>query len=393
MKVLGLVFTESVSLEIWVRQGLLSREKQIYEEHLRQGHFDKVIWFTYGKNDSSIREELVKKGMLDERIQVVPMPPYFKGRHMVKLYTYLLPYIQKKYCKELCMIKTNQMGGAWTADIIHRRYGIPFILRTGYTYTTCIQNKAKDVNGRYKKWKMDRKYRNYRKVEMRLYHRCDAAFVSSVHDKEYICKSYDIPKNKVYLLTNYIDCDLFHPMPEQQRMERFIFVGRLSSEKNLLNLVEAVGQLNKGLDIYGEGELRSTLEKCVKDKGYDVRFKGVVDNKALVKVYNQYLYYILPSLFEGMPKTLLEAMACGLVCIGTDTEGINEVIQDGRTGYLIKGMSVDDIKSTINEIDARGIGHYREISDCAAEYIQKEHSLRKIVEDEWIVLEKAMRKK
>jgi len=62
---------------------------------------------------------------------------------------------------------------------------------------------------------------------------------------------------------------------------------------------------------------------------------------------NQYDYYILPSFYEGMPKTLLEAMACGLVCIGTDVTGINEIINDGANGYLAKSCNAKDILNVI----------------------------------------------
>ena len=62
---------------------------------------------------------------------------------------------------------------------------------------------------------------------------------------------------------------------------------------------------------------------------------------------NQYHYYILPSKYEGMPKTLLEAMACSLVCIGTDVKGINEVIEDGVSGFLAKTTDTADIVDAI----------------------------------------------
>ena len=49
--ILSLFFTRNVSLESWVKQGLFDREKLIYEEHLNQGNFKKIYWFTYGSND------------------------------------------------------------------------------------------------------------------------------------------------------------------------------------------------------------------------------------------------------------------------------------------------------------------------------------------------------
>ena len=382
MRILGLVFTQGMSLDMWVKQGLIEREKQIYEEHLKEGHFDRVVWFTYGKNDKEVRSSLIESGQLDQRIVVVPMPAIFrKGGN---LYSYLLPVIKAKECKRLCIIKTNQMGGAWTADIIHRLYGTPFVLRTGYTYSSFIKNKTAEISKKYAKWKMNCKYTRYRKIENKLYHRCDVAMVSSVHDKQYICDSYGVPENKVGLLTNYIDCELFYPMPDIDKKDRFIFVGRLEPQKNLFNLLEALGQLHKGIDIYGEGSLKPDLEYLAGTKGYDVCFKGVVGNRELAKIYNEYMYYILPSLYEGMPKTLLEAMACGLICTGTAVEGIREVIKDRQNGYLIKDTSVDSIKEAINHMD---ITIHDRISQNAVTYVQEKHSLRTITSKEWEVMQ------
>lgn len=381
MKVLGLVFTEGISLEAWVEQGLISREKQIYEEHLKAGNFDEVIWFTYGRRDVEIRDSLVKQRLLDERIIVVPMPWYFIGKYRTQIYSYLLPYVQKKYCRQLCFIKTNQMRGAWTANKIHDIYRIPFMLRTGYTCTNLWKNKKEQETLWYKRYQLERNYKKYRKIENRLYQECDIATVSSEHDKKYICSSYQIPESKVQVVTNYIDCELFRPMPEIPKKEkRFIFVGRLNKEKNLFNIIQALGELGVGLDIYGKGELREQLGKYVQDNKWDVCFKGVVDNQELPKVYNQYDYYIIASPFEGMPKTLLEAMACGLICLGANTSGIKEVIKNKKNGYLIQDIFAESIKQAIREIDET---KNEKLSKNAVRYIREKHSIEAVCNKEW----------
>lgn len=51
-----------------------------------------------------------------------------------------------------------------------------------------------------------------------------------------------------------------------------------------------------------------------------------------------------------MPKALLEAMACGCICLGTDVMGINEVIQDNYNGYLSKGTSSNDIYKMLQNL-------------------------------------------
>lgn len=387
MSTLGLLFTERISLDIWVSQGLISREKQIYEEHLKLGHFDKIIWFTYGRNDKAVYNKLLKEQAIDQRIEIVPMPRIFTGGHLTRLYTYLLPYIQRKYCKELDIIKTNQMGGAWTGAIIQKKYKKPFLLRTGYTFSTLYENKIEKSNTIKEKYRNKKLLDNYKKIEKTLYSTCDFATVSSNHDKEYICDVYTISTDKIAIVPNYIDCSIFRSYkPWNERKKRFLFVGRLSEEKNLFNTIQAIGELGIGLDIYGKGDLRSQLEELAQKNSYDICFKGTVANLELPKVYNDYRYYILASPFEGMPKTLLEAMACGVLCFGTNTSGIKEIINDGINGYLIPDTSVQSIKNTIQT----GINgnDYKKLTENAIQQIYNKNSLQSITALEWEIIKK-----
>lgn len=387
MKILGVVFTQGVSLKVWVEKGLIDREKQIYEEHLRQGHFDKIIWFTYGMNDDEVRNKLIEEDRLDDRIKVIPMPRYFFNKYLMRTYSYFMPIFQKKYCEKLNIIKTNQMEGAWTAAIIHRKYGVPFLLRTGYTYSALLIQKIAERKWSYKKVKLYWKYIKYRKIEKFLYYCCTHATVSSTHDKKYVQEQYLVSERKIDVITNYIDCNLFRNIEIiGSKSQRFIFVGRLSAEKNLFNIIQALGELKVGLDIYGKGELQEKLAEFAEQHHYDVCFKGTVNNNELPLIYNSYRYYILASPYEGMPKTLLEAMACGCICFGTKVEGIQEVIKDCENGYLIEDTSIESIKKAIT-MGIRQDGNDR-ISQNAIDYICKNHSLENVVEKEWEIMKR-----
>jgi glycosyltransferase involved in cell wall biosynthesis len=103
---------------------------------------------------------------------------------------------------------------------------------------------------------------------------------------------------------------------------------------------------------------------------------GVVPNSQLARIINRYRYYILPSLYEGTPKTLLEAMACGLVCIGTDVAGINEIITDGVNGWLAKGTDADSIFEAIERAKNNPA---ESISNSAVETIRNKFSLENVV--------------
>ena len=184
-------------------------------------------------------------------------------------------------------------------------------------------------------------------VERFAYKFANIAVVASLSDQQYITDHYQLNTDKANVIHNYIDTKVFKPVESEKFKDRVVFVGRLSQQKNLFNLIDAMSQTNLNLDIYGQGELKDPLESHAQKKEVKVSFKGVVANNELPTILNQYHYYILPSKYEGMPKTLLEAMACSLVCIGTDVKGINEVIEDGVNGFLAKTTDTADIVDAI----------------------------------------------
>ncbi|MCL4235825.1 MAG: glycosyltransferase, partial [Deltaproteobacteria bacterium] len=69
--------------------------------------------------------------------------------------------------------------------------------------------------------------------------------------------------------------------------------------------------------------------------GLDADFVGTVAHDRLPSLYADADVFVLPSLIEGHPKALIEAMACGLACAGADVEGIREVLTDDETGLLV----------------------------------------------------------
>lgn len=367
--ILGLFFTKNVSLETWVKSGLIDREKAIYEYHLRNGDLQNVYWFTYGGNDYKYYKDLIQCGKLDSRIIVVPPPKLFAKRVWRHCYWLVLPWIHHKICRKLDVVKSNQCPGALVPWLVGRIYRIPFYFRTGYTdssFYTMLHNE-----------KQDYRYHIIRSKEKFLYRQCAIAAVSSVHDKEYVCKEYDISQAKVMLVRNFIDIDKFKKTTKiQSRLDKIIFIGRLNPQKNLHTLFYAVKELGIAVDIYGTGDLKKTLEVLAKELKIDVQFKGSITNSQIPTILNQYKYYALVSLGEGMPKALLEAMACGCICIGTPVEGITEVIQDEKNGFLANGITTSDIIEAVQR--ACNFEAQEKIANNACELIRKDYSLKEI---------------
>lgn len=387
-KILGLLFTKGISLELWLDRGLFFREKLIYEEYLKRGIYTNIYWFTYGKNDSAIYHELVEKKQLDKRIIVVPMPSIFEGYHRELLYSVLLPVIQRRYIEKIDFFKTNQMQGAWTAEIIRVLFNIPYLLRTGYTHSSYLYNCYLEEQESKNRKKLYKQYKKYSFIEKRMYQKCNVASVSSLHDQKYICEKYNVEPEKVYVVTNYIDCTLFKKKNVIVYEDRVVFVGRLNHVKNLKNTMLGVSKAGLGLDIYGDGEDKEMLMQFATDSKLNVSFKGKVSNDSLPDILNQYRYYILASEHEGMPKTLLEAMACGLICLGTKVSGIEEVINNQVNGFLIPDTSERSIYDTLNI--AIKYGEKEKMSRIASDFALQNYSIEMVINKEQNIVSKIL---
>lgn len=123
---------------------------------------------------------------------------------------------------------------------------------------------------------------------------------------------------------------------------RVLYVGYLRQGKGLDDLVEAIALLRKAgrpveLDLAGEGELREPLTQQAQRLGIQdaVHFRGyVVMGEALNRIYNEADMFALPSLSEGSPRVVLEALGHSLPVVATDVGNIAEQLDYGRRGVL-----------------------------------------------------------
>lgn len=322
---LALFFTRGVSLQLWLDTGLFDREKQLYEEHLRKGYLKKVYWLTYRKDDAKTAAKLKAIGRLHQDIEVLPMVRLSSNKWGCLLYSLLMPLLHRRCLKSADIFKTNQIDGSWAAVLAKWLYRKPLVARSGYTWSLLIKkhNAAKC------------KQKLIGLIERFAYKNATIAVLTSKEQADYISQRYSISEEKLRVIPNYINTQLFTPRKSVDRYtDRIVFVGRLNKEKNLSHLIEAITKTNLTLDIYGQGDIRTELEEQAKKLNAKVNFMGTVPNDELPNILNRYRYFILPSFYEGMPKSLLEALACGLVCIGTNSGGISEIIEDGTNGYL-----------------------------------------------------------
>lgn len=334
---LGLLFTLNVSLMDWRKQGLLEREVQIYEDLLTQRVYDQIYWFTYGSEDAQHYQGL------PEGVVVIPMPRLFNHAIGKLLYSFLMPFIHRARFRECAALKTNQLPGAWTAILAARLNRIPCIVRAGYIWSWTAR-KNRELTGRYTR-KLDC-LAGF--VERWVYTRATLAIVTTASQKSYVESSYPAISGRVHVVPNAIETERFRPTAPAEN-SRLIYVGRLSEEKNVIALLDALRDVNAELDIYGEGGLRPSLESHARRLGVCVTFHGNVANSRLPELLSAHRLFVLPSLYEGLPKALLEAMACGLACIGSNVADINQIIRHGDNGWLC-APTADGLRSAIRSL-------------------------------------------
>lgn len=185
--------------------------------------------------------------------------------------------------------------------------------------------------------------------------------------KEIFNKDFKIPNNKIIPIYNSIDVekiqkkaqekvDDFEEVFNDKNIMKFITVGRLSGEKGHRYLIEAYSKVikeipNSRLFIIGEGTLRRQLEELITVKELK---KYVI---LLGSVKNPYNYisraniFVLPSLHEGLPYVLLEALACKTPIISTDCKtGPKEILENGEYGLLVNTADSNDLANKMIQL-------------------------------------------
>ena len=183
--------------------------------------------------------------------------------------------------------------------------------------------------------------KKYEKIALNL---VDAITVNSKEGYDYYTKM----GFNVVQIPNAIDLNLIPKKSNKQFKNQLIFAGRLSKEKGIEILLEAASQLpnNYHLLIAGSGPLEEKVRK-LSDEKTNLHYLGYQSKQNVLSLIRGSDLLIQPSLEEGISSTLLEAMACGTCVLGSDIEGISEVIENNKTGLLVEPNNSNELLNKI----------------------------------------------
>ncbi len=160
-----------------------------------------------------------------------------------------------------------------------------------------------------------------------------------------------------------------------------LFVGRLVPQKNVQTLIKALAHLSGiQLHIIGDGPQLPILQQAINKHRVHAKIITSVPNKKLPSYYNQADIYVQPSLYEGSPKTILEAMSCGLPVIAARVPGIADLIRHKETGYLCEPTAASlraAIVTLLHDATLRNT-----LGKQARRFIEQHHSVPEIVSKE-----------
>ncbi|MEA2499660.1 MAG: hypothetical protein QOH26_2065 [Actinomycetota bacterium] len=158
-----------------------------------------------------------------------------------------------------------------------------------------------------------------------------------------VTRDFKVPADKVTVINNGVDPDLFKPLPDVARVPGRIVTVASSDlpSKGIGHLIEAVAKLRTERDaeliIIGKGGLGRATKKAIARFGLQdaVRTVGRVDVLEMVRLYAEAEVAVVPSLYEGFSLPAIEAMSCGVPLIATSGSSLDEVIGDDGAGVLV----------------------------------------------------------
>jgi glycosyltransferase involved in cell wall biosynthesis len=170
--------------------------------------------------------------------------------------------------------------------------------------------------------------------------------------------------NRMHIIHCGVDPALFNLVKHNEFAHRLLYTGRLAAVKGLPILLESLAAIIPALPdivltVVGDGPDRKKLEDMTTQLGLEenVKFVGYQSQAEVREHMQQTDVFVLPSFAEGVPVSLMEAMAAGVPVVTTRIAGVSELVEDGVSGYLVPPgdpvLLADRIKTLLTDNQLR----------------------------------------
>lgn len=199
------------------------------------------------------------------------------------------------------------------------------------------------------------------KIQFNLYRMADAIVPNSNSQGEFIRKNFPFLASKVHPIINFVDVKRFTPseVPAQNDVPRIITVARYTQQKNVLTYMKAIRMVKEmGLkvhfDWYGDKKHNAAYYAAVEKEHHLLDIADYLTlhnpNQKIEEEYRKSDLFCLPSLYEGYPNVVAEAMSCALPVICSNVYENPYIVEEGVNGFLFNPERAEDIANTVRQI-------------------------------------------
>jgi len=160
-----------------------------------------------------------------------------------------------------------------------------------------------------------------------------------------------IPKEKMYYIPNVVP-DIYFTEPSVTPINKTVlFLGRVAPIKNI-EFIYDLANIMPDYNFSIVGPIEEKYMKTLSDKYPEAPknltyYDSVYDTIKKINVYDLHKYFILPSIREGLPQSLMEVMSRGRTTISSNNDGAREIILHGQTGFILENNNPEEAKEII----------------------------------------------
>ena len=268
------------------------------------------------------------------------LPNFLKSAPYIR--QLVIPFIDRRLFLKLEK-KYDLIHSTTTTCLAFFKPRVPVILTCHGTLCKKFRTMAKDKRYRLLFNKLFFVFFKY--LEKRSLRNIDKIIALREEMKDYLIYEFNIPENKIVIIPNGVDVELFKP--SNKKNNQVLFVGRATFAKGIDTLIKVSDYIDSNIIIVTTKISEKTLALVEKKKNIEILMN--LSHEDLAKIYSQSKIFVLPSITEEQPLTVLEAMATSLPII-TTKEGASNLILDGKNGIIINERDYKTLALSINKL-------------------------------------------
>lgn len=242
------------------------------------------------------------------------------------------------------------------ANLVLRRPAVQKIVGDWAWESTTNSGRSNDDFLQFQRGRGSRFVEAFKRLRAVLARTADRTIVPSAFLGE-VVHAWGVPRERIRVVHNSPPLPpQLPPLDPPVTLRRIVTVGRLIALKRVDDVIRAVAALGPDTElvVVGDGPEEANLRALAADLGVAerVRFLGRLPQHEVLSVIATSHVFVLNSTHEGLPHVLLEAMYVGVPAVATAVGGVTEVLDDGRTGMLIRANDPDQLRNAIARLFA-----------------------------------------